>query len=304
MSLAVLGPHRDSVSFRLDTGDRHGRPRAGQTRHHAFHVFARTAVHREPRMMRADAEESMIVEKPYQRGGGKIQRATRGDTPDRSAHRHEVKPQEVVAETVEAHELVKRHRLERLVLQGRIGHAKKPHDLRQQPEVTRPHQIPPLGEDSVQAHPVVFHIESLVPHAETHLGRLDRHPQLLEQSQQIRVGYLVEDHEPGVDRHPSPVFVHLDGVRMTTDMSLTLENRDVVAPPQQPRRAQSGDAAADDGQAFFAHSEKCSVGVPADESVVIGAGDGAATLNTLTPRPARRSAHPRGRRSRAPRADF
>ena len=246
----------------------------------------------------------MVVEEAHQRGRGKIEGPAGRDAPDGGAHRHEVKAQEIVAEAVSADEFIQRHRFEGLVVKGGIGHAEKAEDLGEELEEARTDQIGALGEDAVQTHAVVFHVQFFVAHAETHLGRFDGYAQLVEQAHQIRIGHLVEDHEPGVDRDAASAFVDFDRVRVAADVALALEDGHVVALPQKPRGPESGNPAADDGQAFFAHSAQCSVGVPADEPPTTVAGDGAATSNTFTPKPVRRCALPRGRRTRARDAGF
>ena len=244
------------------------------------------------------------MEKADERGSGKIECAAGSDTPNGGTHGHEIEAQEIVTEAMATDEFVERHLLERLVVQGGIGHAEEAHDLREKFEKTRTDEIGPLGKDAVESHPVVFDVEFVVAHAEAHFRRLDRDAQLVKQADQIRVGHFVEDHEPGIDRHAASVFIDLDRVGVAADVAFALENRHVVAVAQQPRCTEPGNATADDGQAFFAHFVKCSVGVPADESVVIGAGDGAATWGTLTLKPARRSAPPRGKPTRARGAGF
>jgi len=255
-------------------------------------------------MVRGDAEKSVVVEEAHQRGRGKIERPAGGDAPDGRAHRNQIEPQEVIAQAVTADEFVERHRLEGFVVQSGVGHTEEAHDLAEQLEKARTDQIGALGKDAVETHAVVFHVEAFVPDTEAHFGRLDRDAEFFEQADEIRVGHLVEDHEARVDGHAASLLVDFDGIRMAADLFLALEECQLIAVAQQPCRPESGNAAADDGQTFFAHSGKCSVGVPADEFLIIGAGDGAATWATLTPKPASRCALPLGRRTRARGAGF
>ena len=122
----------------------------------------------------------MVVEKTHQSGRRKIERPAGRDAPDGRTHRHEVKTQKVITQTMETHKLIEGHGLERIVMERSIGHAEEAEDLGEQLEEARTDQVGALGEDAVETHPVVFHIEFLVTDTETHFGRLDRDAQLVE----------------------------------------------------------------------------------------------------------------------------
>ena len=88
-------------------------------------------------------------------------------------------------------------------------------------------------------------------HRKRHVRRGRLHAQLGKQTDQVRVGPLVEDQEAGVHAVRDAPERHVHRVRMAAEARIRLEQRHLHIPQlaQLPSRAQAGDARADDGDA-------------------------------------------------------
>jgi hypothetical protein len=95
-------------------------------------------------------------------------------------------------------------------------------------------------------------------HTEGHVRRLRSHVQLFEQAREIRICDFIENHESGINRHGNAIFVNVDGVGVTANVIVLLEEREFVARMQKMRAAESGDSRADDGD--FGHGKISVVG--------------------------------------------
>lgn len=107
-------------------------------------------------------------------------------------------------------------------------------------------QIPPLAEQEAKAAAVVFQIRGDVLDAEGHVRLLRGNIEFLKEADEIRVGGMVEDHEPGIDGHRPPGFLHGDGIGMATSVVVFLEEGEIVVRVQKMGGPESGDAGTDD----------------------------------------------------------
>ena len=80
---------------------------------------------------------------------------------------------------------------------------------------------------------------------EAHFRRLGLNTKLLKQADEVGIGPVVEDDEPGVDGVTLLVDFDIDGVGMAADPVAGLKHRDFVTPGQQIGRYQAGNTAAD-----------------------------------------------------------
>jgi len=90
----------------------------------------------------------------------------------------------------------------------------------------------------------------LMADAEGHVGLLDRHLEFAEETREVRVGLVVEDHETGVDRQRASGAGLGDGhgVGVSADVGVLLEERDVEVAVQEMGAAETGDPGANDGE--------------------------------------------------------
>ena len=113
------------------------------------HVLLRAAVHGEPRVLGVQAEEAVIVEEAQQRDGGELQHQLGRRAPDRAAHGHEIKAEEVVAVAARADVVGHGHGGERGVGERGDGFGVEAVDLREHPPKARAEEVPALGEEVV-----------------------------------------------------------------------------------------------------------------------------------------------------------
>ena len=76
-------------------------------------------------------------------------------------------------------------------------------------------------------------------HREAHLGRLPRHPDPLEQPQEVGVGAVVENDKTGVDGIAAPRLMDVDGGGVAPQGRRRLEQGDVVQPVEQKTGGQT-----------------------------------------------------------------
>ena len=205
---------------------------------------------REPRMLRIEPEESVIVPEAEKRHCGKVEHFVRRRAPHRTAHGREITVQHVVAIAALNHVVAQAVIGKVRVFEGRHCLAVEAVDLRKHPPVPWVHQIAPLAEEQVQTSAIVFQPARPVLHAEGHLCRVGRDIQLAEEAGQMRIGDVIENHEPGVDRHLPPFLPNHDRVRVPARVVVLLVEREVEALVQKMCAAETRDAGADDGEGF------------------------------------------------------
>ena len=81
---------------------------------------------------------------------------------------------------------------------------------------------------------------------ERHRAGFGAYTQMCKEAGQERVGRLVVDQEAGVDGHRGAIHRDRYGIGMAAQPQFGLEDRDGVAPIQQPGGGEPGDAGADD----------------------------------------------------------
>ena len=252
----------------------HARHRATQPdairegRDEPFHVFARPTVHRPPGMLGVQAQETVVVEKPQQRRGGKLHHALRRRAPHRRAHRHQIKVPKITTVSAPPHVVRQAFVLDgRIVLQRQHRLLVKAIHRHQHPDEARAEEISALREEVVKRRPAPLQAGVDILHREAHVGAFHRRFQLVEQATKMRIRDAVKHHEPGVDRQrpPRPGFYRLDRVAVPARVILRAEAGDLIARTMQEMSgAETGDAGADDSGA---HGDKIKKGDAKKESV-------------------------------------
>ncbi|MNZ26724.1 hypothetical protein D3C78_439230 [compost metagenome] len=105
-------------------------------------------------------------------------------------------------------------------------------------------QITALGKKRRESVPVVFQTALRVVHRETHLGFLPVNTQLAEQAHKARIGTIVVDNKPSINRVGALRRGDIDRRGMPARCRFCLENRDFMMPGQTPGAGHSGNAAA------------------------------------------------------------
>src|SRR5918995_260914 len=107
------------------------------------------------------------------------------------------------------------------------------HDLAEQREVRRPHEVPTLREEAVGAAAAVFEPAPLAPHREGHIGVAGRHAKLAEEPYQVRIRAVVVDQEAGVERNGAARAIDHDGVGVAAETALLFEEVHTVPTTEQ-----------------------------------------------------------------------
>ena len=84
-------------------------------------------------------------------------------------------------------------------------------------------------------------------HGEGHLRWRSLYVKKFEQRHQIRIGSVVEHQKAGINRVGQTVDGDIDGVGMSAQVVVGLQQHDLVTARQQPSRGKTGDTGADNG---------------------------------------------------------
>ena len=90
---------------------------------------------------------------------------------------------------------------------------------------------------------------------------------MVEQGDEVGIVALVEDDEADVDRLAAAEARRVDRAGMAAEPALALVDHDIVLAAQQPRRAKTGNAGADDGNF---HPSDPATGYSASDTRVVG----------------------------------
>ena len=223
--------------------------------HQAACVLTGTAIDRPPRVLGVEAEEPVIVEEPQQGRRRELEHAVRRRAPDRAAHRHEEQVEEILTVPTDFDVLTDRDAGPAGIGQRFDRLAVEPADLKQHPVMPRAEKIPALGEEVIEAGTGVLEAAGEVLHREGHVRGFHGHLQFLEKADQPGVGHLVEHHEPGVERHRATPLRDVDGVGVSPDVVVLLEERQFMTLLKQMGAAHSGHARSNDGQRWPCHAQ-------------------------------------------------
>ena len=202
-------------------------------------------------MVGIDAEKAVVMKKTDEGGGGKIQHVLRVGGPHGGTHGHEVEVEKVLAEFMTAGEFPQGERREVRLVEEFIGRTEKSLDLGEKAVKARTEKIPALGEDLVDAHAVVFESGGDVLDAEGHLRGFDGDVEFRKEPAEIRIGDLVENDEPGVNRDGPAVFLHRDGVGVAAGAGVLFEEGEPGVLAEVPGAAESGHAGSHDGDVLL-----------------------------------------------------
>ena len=107
------------------------------------------------------------------------------------------------------------------------------HDLAQQREVRRPHEIPALREEAVGAAAAVLEPAPLARHREGHIRVARGHAELAEEPHEVRIRAVVVDQEAGIERNGAARAIDHDGVGVAAETLLLFEEVHTVPTTEQ-----------------------------------------------------------------------
>ena len=217
-------------------------------------IFPGTAVDGAPGVAGVEAEESVVVPELEEGEGGELQHFLWGRGPDCRTHGDEVSLEEVLAIAAGVHVFREGHSCPARVIDGGDGFGVESFQFQEEAPEAGIEEVPALSEDGIQIGPIPFQSGGAVMDAEGHGGGLGGDVQSFEKPGEQGVGDLVVDNEPGVDGHLAIVFVDVDGVGMSADVSSRFVDGDVVGRVKEVGATEARDAAPDDGDALHDHS--------------------------------------------------
>ena len=209
-----------------------------------LHVALRAAGDRAPVRPVALGEHAVVVEELGQETRGHSPHPRRVRRPHRGGLRHDQPLHEVARVAARVEELAERGPVA-VQPDQRLRLAVEAQQVEQHPVERRLDQMRATREQAVGRGAVVLEVVA-VRHGEAHLGRLGRHPELVEQPLEARVVAVVVDDEAGVHVVGLVGQVHPDRVGVSAETRVGLEQRDLVAAAEQVGADQPGDPGADD----------------------------------------------------------
>jgi hypothetical protein len=196
----------------------------------------------------AGGEEAVVGEEREQVGRRVLQRVALTGRPHARDDGQGVVLHEVIAEPVQLEELSVGQGGGAVLVEQREGELLESPDAQQEAPERRVEDPAPLREDAPDtAAADVRQPTAVAPDAHAHLGRPDRHVELVEEAPQQRVGAVVEHDETRVDAGVLAADRHLVGVGVTAETVLAFEDRDVVSAREQVGGRQPGHAGTDHG---------------------------------------------------------
>ena len=191
----------------------------------------------------------MVMEEAHQRCGGEPEHLIRRRRPDRRRHGDQIEVEEVLAEPFAGAPVAQGSRLGLGGLPLGLGELVEFVDLEQQLPETQAEEVAPLGEEVIQRAATPFESGRVMADRKGHRGLLGLHAEFLEQAAEVRIGHLVEHHEPSVHRQgaPSARFGDVDRVGVAARPGVVVEDGDVVMDVQEAEAAEAAHAGANDG---------------------------------------------------------
>ena len=224
----------------------------GNSGNNFVHVVPGTALHRPPLGAVAYLNQAMVVTEPDHRGYRKLQHLVGGATPDAGHHRQEIPVTKLLAEAMFIQEIAQRLcQLCFLIAFGdTCAQRVKPGQIAQHAQKAPVQQIPPLGENRIQAGatPLQFARAIRRLHGKRHIRFGGFHAQFGKQVDQVGIGALIEHQKSGVDAKrpgltsPGSRQRDIDRVGVATKIVAGLKQRDVGFSLQLVGNRQARDA--------------------------------------------------------------
>ena len=244
---AVAGGQQHTVGIAAQRTDRRGQAHAGPpVRGDCAHVAGRATLDDAPLGPVVRLEHAVVVHEAQQVLDRELEYGPRRRGPQGRCHRHDMVPGEHRGIAMRIEVVAERGPFA-LGFQRRGRLAIEAQDVPHHAQERGRHEVALLAEQRAQASGVVFEPAARVLHGKAHRGGLRSHAELVEQSREQGIVGVVEDDEAGVHRVFPPRLPDLVGMGVSPEPVFSLEHDHVVLPRQQPSRAETGDAAAHDG---------------------------------------------------------
>ena len=247
------GRHDDLRAVAADAGHALAETEVGGVRlEQRLDIGPGAAFEGQPLVLRIESEEAVVMEEAHQRRGREAQHLLRRRGPDRGRHRDEVEIEEILAEPFARAPVAQRGRLGLGGLPFGLGQLVELVDLQEQLPEAQAEEVAALREEVVERATAPLQAGRVVADREGHRRLLGLYAQLLEQTAEVRVRHLVEDHEARVHRQGAARagFGDVDRVGVAAGATVPVEDRHVVVRGQEAKAAEAAHAGADDRDAF------------------------------------------------------
>ncbi len=187
----------------------------------------------------------MIVQEPQQALRRIVQHVLRRCRPDCGSHRQQVIAHEGMSQPMLTQIVAQAHALRRVgkaLLRLRIEAA----DVDQHAPEIRADQVAALSEEHRRRGTTILEPAIVAGDREGHVRLRNRYVEVVEEGIQIGIVPVVEHNEPGIHRDHPVTRIHLDRIRVATDVLRTFIDRDPVPLGQQPAGGHARDAGTDD----------------------------------------------------------
>ncbi len=218
------------------------------------YIFPRAARNDVPLGTVGHIQQTVVGKETQEETQRKGAHVSQGGRPDGRPHGQDVVAGEVVAELPQQQK-IPQGRFAAIpaapaVRQPGAGLPVEAQDLGHETVEARAQQVAALGKQGVQVVAVVLQPLGALDR-EAHLGGLARHPDPLQQFQEIRVGTVVEHDKTGIDgiAATGQADIHCGG--MSAEQGGRLEQGDVVQLVEQKTGAESRDPGTYDGDLFL-----------------------------------------------------
>ena len=201
LGMVVPGDHRDSVFTSQDTLDRRVQADTIAERlDQLADILLRATDDGLPLRTIADRHQAVVIAEAKEELRGEVEDLLWISRPNGGGHRQEVLFQEHGADATTLKKLSDRFSFSNgLLLDGFGPQAIEPQDISQHGPVAERGHVLPAGEKASKAAPLVFEAGLLAANAEAHVAVLRVDLQHIQQATEVRIGSIVENHEPGID---------------------------------------------------------------------------------------------------------
>ncbi len=115
-------------------------------------------------------------------------------------------------------------------------------DLGEHPPEAGAEEVNSLSEKEIETTAVILEATGLILHTEGHGRRFGRHIEFAKEASEVRIGDMIEDHEPGIDGEGLIFLVDDDRVGVTAGVIVFFEKSEIVSRVKEVGTAESSDS--------------------------------------------------------------
>ena len=212
---------------------------------HGADILPRAARHHVPLRALGDIQQPVVLEETQEKRQRETLHLLQRRGPDGGPHRQNVVARKKRREAVLFQKRLQRGVRVHLPVQRLFCQTIEADDLPEQPPECRIHQVSALGKQRRQGVSVVLQPRRRVVHRKAHLRFLPADTQLAEQAHKARIGAIVVDDKPGINRVGTLWRRDVNRCGMAAGRGARFKQGPLMVPGQAPGAGQPGDAAAD-----------------------------------------------------------